>query len=306
MDNLGRRATRVCVALATILFLAIPLNASVIISVTAPPALSTGIENSVVVSTSWSESNAYTDVTITALVDSFLVGQLPNSATAYLTTQIGPGTTVMDEVAHAAFTVPLQLPVCSPAGSCGANVTLFSALRLGPGDYFLTMGPPIAGDSVAAWFPAINPTVIEDTGVTLGPCVVAFNVAIAPYPPASAFGPVGSCGATDNTPLVMNFTVTGTAENAVPEPAPVALIGCGALFLLIRQANRKSEHQRKAARPLHRRSRHFISGKHLPPARHPSRAYRSANAGTRGDKRGSLARAYCAANRAIYASDSFG
>jgi len=175
-------------------------------------------------------------VTITALVDAFIVGEMP-SATAYLTTHIGPGTTVMDEVAQAVFTVPLELPVCSPS-SCGANVTLYSGLSLGPGAYFLTLGPPTAGNSVAAWFPAINPRVIKDTGVTLGPCVVAFGAAIAPYPPASAFGPLGSCGSQGDTPLVMIFTVTGTAENAVPEPAPVALIGCGALFLLSGQSHR--------------------------------------------------------------------
>jgi hypothetical protein len=239
MDNLGRWGTSGCVALATILILAIPLNASIIISVTATPHLSTIIGDFEVVSTSWSESNSYTDVSITALVNSPSIGG-PPSATAYLTTRIGPGTTVMDEVARAAFAVPLELPVCSPTGSCGANVTLFSGLSLGPGDYFLTMGPPTDGN--VGWFPAIDPTVIEDSGVTLGSCVAAFSSAIAPYPPTSAFGPPGTCGSgPDNTSFVMIFAVTGTAENAVPEPAPVALIGCGALSLLIGRTARQSK-----------------------------------------------------------------
>src|SRR5262245_25585220 len=91
MENLGRRAAGFLVAL-TILIYPISLMADTIISVTAPPGLSTDISDTNVVSTSWSETRAYTDVTITALVDSLHVGQSP-SATAYLTTRIGPGTT---------------------------------------------------------------------------------------------------------------------------------------------------------------------------------------------------------------------
>ncbi|MBV9504937.1 MAG: hypothetical protein JO323_08025 [Acidobacteriia bacterium] len=176
------------------------------------------------VTTSWSESQAYTDVTITALVDSFDVGQ-SLTATAYLTTGIGPGTTVADEIAAAEFSVPVDLPVCSMA-SCGAFVTLFSGLSLGPGDYFLTMGPPTGGGTVG-WFPALNPTVIVDAGVIQGPCLAASTA--APFAPASAFGPSGLCGPND----VMNFTVTGTAATPVPEPAAATLIGLGSLFLIL-------------------------------------------------------------------------
>jgi hypothetical protein len=98
---------------------------TIIISVTAPPALSTGIGGiSRVVPTSWSQSKPYTRVSISALVDSLHVGQTP-TANAYLTTRIGAGTTAADEIAHTQFTVPAELPVCSPS-SCGAMVTLFS------------------------------------------------------------------------------------------------------------------------------------------------------------------------------------
>jgi hypothetical protein len=227
MESLGRAAS--FWAALTILIYPISLMAdTVIISATAPPALSTGIGGSSLVSTSWSQSGAYADVTITALVNSLIVGESP-SATAYLTTEIGPGTTATDEIAHSAFTVPTQLPVCSPS-SCGAFVTLFSGLTLGPGDYFLTMGPPTGGLSAVGWFPAINPTVVEDIGVTQGPCVFASGTEVAPYPPASAFGSaLGVCGRDD----VMNFTVTGAAATSAPEPVAAILIASGALFLLI-------------------------------------------------------------------------
>lgn len=173
----------------------------IIISVTAPPVISTLITGSSVVSTSWSQSKPYTGVSIAALVDSALVGQTP-AADAYLTTRIGPGTTAMDEIAHTRFTVPAELPVCSPS-SCGGFVTLFSGLSLGPGAYFVTMAPGVIGSTVVGWFPALNPTVLVDAGVSEGASFIAS--AVAPYPPASAFGVI---------PFAMNFTVTGTVAFA--------------------------------------------------------------------------------------------
>jgi hypothetical protein len=177
------------------------------------------------VSASWSESQAYTGVTIDVLVDSSLGGT--PAADAYLTTRIGPGTTAADEIAHTQFTVPEELPVCSPSGNCGAMVTLFSGLSLGPGNYFLTLGSTATSGSVVGWFPALNPVVIEDTGVTQGPSYLAGVV--DPFAPASPFGVY---------PFAMNFTVTGTPV-PVPEPAETALVGLCVLFLLLIRYNRK-------------------------------------------------------------------
>lgn len=216
-----RRSRRFGVALAMVLICPISLMAdSVIISVTAPPGLSTLIDSSSVVSTSWSESQAYSDVAISVLVDSAIVGQTP-SADAFLTTNIGPGTTATDEISHTRFTVPVQLPVCSP-NSCGAVVTLFSGLNLGPGDYFLTIAPDAMSSGVVGWFPALNPTVVEGAGVSEGTSFLAAGAAF--YPPASAFG---------DYQYAMNFTVTGAATSPIPEPATAPMIGLGALVLLV-------------------------------------------------------------------------
>src|SRR5262245_41834063 len=123
MQKLGRGAG-LWMALATILIYPISPKADpIIISVTAPPALSTLITGTSIVSTSWSQSKAYTGVSITALVNSAVIGQTP-TADAYLTTRIGAGATTADEIAHTRFKVPADLPVCSPS-SCGAIVTLF-------------------------------------------------------------------------------------------------------------------------------------------------------------------------------------
>ena len=219
------------VCLTAVLISSAPVTGTTIISVTAPPALSFG---GGAFSTSWSESQTYHNVTITALVNSFLVGQTP-TAVAYLTTRIGPGTTTMDEIAHATFTVPLNLPVCSPA-SCGANLTLFSGLSLGPGTYFVTMATDPASTGTVGWFPAANPTVITDTGVTKGS---AFFTTSAPasYAPASNFG-VFQFTTNGVVQSAMNFTVVAVPVVAVPEPAAWLLIGFGALFLFLRPQKR--------------------------------------------------------------------
>lgn len=188
---------------------------TIIISVTAPPALSTLIDNSSVVATSWSQSKTYAGVSIAVLVDSAIVGQTP-TANAYLTPRIGPGSTPADEIAHTQFTVPAELPVCSPQ-SCGAMVTLFSGLTLGPGDYFVTISPNATsvGEAVG-WFPALNPTVVVDTGVTEGTSFTASSV--APYPPASAFQVYKTGISPPFPPTIvdgaMNISVTGTAPFA--------------------------------------------------------------------------------------------
>ena len=207
MKNL-ERASGFWVVLATIL-LSYPVSLkaespkanTTIISVTAPPALSTLIDSSSVVATSWSQSKSYAGVSIAALVDSAIVGQTP-TANAYLTTRIGPGTTTADEIAHTQFTVPAELPVCSPS-SCGAMVTLFSGLSLGPGNYFVTMSPNATSIGEVGWFPALNPTVIVDTGVSEGASFTAS--AVDSYPPASAFTIIN---------VAMNISVTGSAPFA--------------------------------------------------------------------------------------------
>src|SRR5207245_9370889 len=101
-------------------------------------------------------------------------------------------------------------------------LTLFCGLGLGRRDHFLTMGPDAISSGVVGWFPALNPTVLEDTGVSQGSSF--FASAVASYPPASTFG---------GYPFAMNFTVMGTAASPIPEPATATLIGLGTLFLLL-------------------------------------------------------------------------
>jgi hypothetical protein len=79
----------------------------------------------------WTQADSYGTVSVSAKLNS--EGAAGQTGRAYLTTQIGPGTSVANEIASTNFTFPLQ----------PANLVLFSGLQLPPGSYYLS----IIGDS---------------------------------------------------------------------------------------------------------------------------------------------------------------
>lgn len=80
-------------------------------------------------SVGWTQTGTYSNVSISADVN------LCGTGSSFLTTQVGAGTTVANEIASGIFTGP---------SNCGSNpfpswVTMFTGLTLGPGTYFLTL-----------------------------------------------------------------------------------------------------------------------------------------------------------------------
>ena len=162
-----------------------------------------------VLATSWTQNSAFSGVSVFATTGVTLEIGPPEPGLAFLTTQIGPGTTTANQVASAPFTFPAQ----------SSEVILFTGLTLAPGTYYLTLADN--GNSFGDWFETNNPTLTTAAGVTLNPDLLAFPVD-ATYPPASNF----LLGGTN-----LLFGVTGTA---VPEPSTLAtlLIGAGIIGVL--------------------------------------------------------------------------
>jgi hypothetical protein len=170
---------------------------------------------------SWTQTSTYTDVTI----DAFIGGNglvAPAEATAYLMSQIGPGTTSADEVTTPPFSIDL------PYGP-DSFVQLFSNLTLGPGTYYLVIDPT----SNFGWGGDTIPAQILGTGVTQNLDGLDSGT-IASFAPASSFTAQNS-----DTRL---FSVTGTlsstgAPSPVPEPSTTVLlaIGLGGLGMLARR-----------------------------------------------------------------------
>jgi hypothetical protein len=149
----------------------------------------------------WSQTGTYADVTITAEIDPGTGSG--TSGTAYLMTQVGPGTTVAEQIATASF---------SATGAEFTPVlnTLFTGLTLGPGNYYLVLTSP----SGLGWEVATDGiTPVAAPGVSLIFDNATARATIAPYAPASNF--------PFPAPEDLEFAVTGTA---IPEPTPLALV----------------------------------------------------------------------------------
>jgi hypothetical protein len=79
----------------------------------------------------WTQADTYEAVVVSAQLGSG--GAAGQTGRAYLTSQIGPGTSTNNEIASTSFTFPLEI----------TNVVLFAGLHLPPGSYYLS----IIGDS---------------------------------------------------------------------------------------------------------------------------------------------------------------
>jgi hypothetical protein len=167
------------------------LQASIIASVTGP--LSGGDGNRVF-AVSWTQTDPFTDVTIVANL--FGVPAAGVTATAWLTTDIGPTATVADQIATASIT----------------SDTIFSGLTLSPETYFLVLLIN-SGGNVAGWDETSSPTLTAAPGVTIG---ASYFGAFGDFP---SFGPSESMNQVAGTPLL--FSVSGTPS--VPEPSSFLL-----------------------------------------------------------------------------------
>ena len=170
---------------------------------------------------SWTQSSAYTGVSITALVGSIM----PDPPfDAYLSTSIG---------SSAGAALYSATSIDAPGTDNAANftsVTLFSNLSLGAGTYYLTIYSTDSDPSNdIRW--ATGTTVNVGTGVTGG------------YANAGGDGTLDSTSPWKSTFLssssTLGFTVTGTATAAVPEPSTFALMGLGGIGLMIRAYRRR-------------------------------------------------------------------
>jgi len=138
---------------------------------------------------------------------------------AYLTTAIGPGTTVAQQVA----TTPIST---TNSGPTTAMTTLFSGLTLvGPATYYLTIASTSSTLRWTAYFPTTEAT---GAGVTIGydGDSQPYNVS---YPPASTF----YTGSNEGYRKIL-FSITGNVGGVsptVPTLSAWAVFGTALLLL---------------------------------------------------------------------------
>ncbi|MBU6411682.1 MAG: hypothetical protein KGR98_14955 [Verrucomicrobia bacterium] len=131
----------------------------------------------------WTQADNYVSVNIWAsLTSNNRTGQ---TGYAYLTTKIGPGTSVANQIASTSFTFP-------PAWT---NVLLFQNLALPAGAYYLS----IIGDSSSSGYWAFNTHPVTGPNVTFYGAYGASG-SVSNYFPATGY---------DSSPTPQDFTVQG-------------------------------------------------------------------------------------------------
>lgn len=193
---LKRAGLLICLTAAT-------LQAGIIASVTGPSA---GASGNRVFAVSWTQTSSFDNVTVAA--DLFAVPQAGVTATAWLTTAVGAGATVADQLATTTVT----------------SDTIFTGLSLSPNTYFLVIS--ISSGAIAAgWNESTSGTASISTapGVTVGPS--RFGTFLD-FP---SFGPSENLVA--NTDFRLLFSVTNTATT--PEPGSFLLFATGFLVLAV-------------------------------------------------------------------------
>jgi hypothetical protein len=184
-------------------------------------------------SVGWSQTGTYTNVSISADVN--IVGspgdppiKPTDTGLSFLTTQVGLGTTVANQIASGTFAGP---------SNWGANptpnwITLFTGLTLGPGTYYLTLDTTGYGGGwrvdTTANSPALGPGVTP-AGSRYGYCD---NVSF----PCGGYAPAMTIG-TD-PPYVLRVDVEGT-QTPIPAALPLFAGGLGVIGLLARRRKRK-------------------------------------------------------------------
>jgi hypothetical protein len=176
-----------------------------------------------VLASSWSTTQAYQNVQISASIGSLD----PNFAngTAFLTSNIGPGTTPNDIIASASFVAPITSSYSQPI----ANTTIFSNLFLNPGTYFLVLSGPPSSENPLYWNDNGVVDIVLGTGVTAVEGVFfAFGAANnTSFPPASNF----SFSDIDK----LFFDVTAVPAPVISAGLPGLILACGVLLVLTRR-----------------------------------------------------------------------
>jgi len=143
---------------------------------------------------SWGQTSSYENVSISAELTAF--DHTTETGRAFLSTRIGPGTSLADQIAYTAFTFP----------SHADDLLLFSGLSLPAGQYYLSLVGN-SGSWGSGWVGSDTPTLKTGAGVVLGTSW-GFRSPTLSYLPSSAVYDGGH---------MPNFTVTGTP---VPETMP--------------------------------------------------------------------------------------
>ena len=195
-----------------LLFGCLVAHGATVVSVSGPVNFGGSIGNNQAQTAGFTTGQAYADLQISALLN----GPATQTFNAYLTTSIGPGTTVADQVAFATVNF---------LGGGATMTTVFTGLSLPADQYFLTLFNP--ANTNGGWYSTGAPVVTAAPGSSHNfSGYFITNDSPLPYPPAASF-----VNGVENGNHTLIYDVVTTP---VPEPGTALLTAAGILILVRR------------------------------------------------------------------------
>jgi PKD repeat protein len=192
------------VTLLLLLFANVPLVALTIISSNGTPSDGAALFPGQAIAQQFTLTAPFRNVRISASLQS---GSPPQSGTAYLVTQIGPGTTATHQVARASFSPPTGSALTL------TDVLVFSGLTLQPGSYTIVYTAPDNPQGSISTSASVTYSTVPEASVGVK-CHTSSSTYNNSFPPASPF----NCYSGPTSTRTF-FTVSGVPAGT---SAPVA------------------------------------------------------------------------------------
>jgi len=223
-----RKISKAMFFVCLLFLMSMPVLATPVISVTGSADVFYTTDANSILAVGWNQATAFSGVgviSIDFLDASYFDLSRPGVYSAYLTNQIGAGTTALaNELAFTTFS----------AGPDLSSIVLWNDLLLDAGPYYLTIGLKNPNASSQGNWGATTPDVIFNPNpVTFAAGVTDLGQFFAQSPNLASYLPASTFTADTSTGARLLYDVQSLSPTSVPEPSTLLLMTFGSVFGLL-------------------------------------------------------------------------